>query len=200
MRNKSVDRKLLKEFKMNTESQTKPKSGVLRLLEIAREQRPLLIVALILSIVATMLQFSPFVAVYVIVAELLQNAATPSLIDYELIRQWGIYALLFLVGALVFLYAGNMYSHIAAFRILYAMRVRLSQHLAKLPMGYFNRQSTGAIKKNLELSVEKIENFIAHHIPDFVGAIALPIIMLVVMFILDWRLALAVLLLSAAGA
>jgi ATP-binding cassette subfamily B protein len=141
--------------------------------------------------VATLLQFSPFVAVYVIVAELLKNAATPSLIDYELIRQWGIYALLFLVGALVFLYAGNMCSHIAAFRTLYAMRVRLSQHLAKLPMGYFNRQSTGAIKKNLELSVEKIENFIAHHVPDFVGAITLPIVMLIVMFILDWRLALA---------
>lgn len=169
----------------------KPRSGIGRLVEIAQEQRILLLVAILLSIVATLLQFSPFVAVYVIVAELLKNAATPSSIDYNLIRQWGILALLFLAGALVFLYAGNMCSHIAAFRILYHMRVRLSQHLAKLPMGYFNRQSTGAIKKNLELSVEKIENFIAHHIPDLVGAIVLPVVMLVVMFVLDWRLALA---------
>jgi ATP-binding cassette subfamily B protein len=58
-------------------------------------------------------------------------------------------------------------------------------------MGYFNRQSTGAIKKNLELSVEKIETFIAHNIPDLVGAIVLPLVMLIVMFTLDWRLALA---------
>jgi ATP-binding cassette subfamily B protein len=169
----------------------KPKTGVARLLEIAKEHYGLLILACILSVISALLQFSPFIAVYVIVAELLKNAATPALIDYDLIWQWGIYALLLMLGALVFTYASNMSSHIAAFRTLYNMRVRLSQHLARLPLGYFNRQSTGAIKKNLELSVEKIENFIAHHIPDLVGAIVLPIVMLVVMFMLDWRLALA---------
>jgi ATP-binding cassette, subfamily B, bacterial IrtA/YbtP len=175
---------------MNSEAQVKRKTGVARLLEIAKEQRPLLILAGVLSVIATLLQFSPYVAVYFIVAELLENAGTPALIDYGYIQQWGIYALLFLVGSLVFTYAGNMSSHVAAFRTLYNMRVNLSQHLARLPMGYFNRQSTGAIKKNLEMSVEKIENFIAHQIPDFVGAIVLPVIMLVVMFVLDWRLAL----------
>jgi ATP-binding cassette subfamily B protein len=41
------------------------------------------------------------------------------------------------------------------------------------------------------MSVEKIENFIAHQIPDLVGAIVLPVLMLGVMFWLDWRLALA---------
>jgi ATP-binding cassette subfamily B protein IrtA len=169
----------------------KSKTGIARLLEIAGEQKGLLIMACFLSVISTILQFSPYVAVYVIVAELLKNAATPELINYALIQQWGIYALLLLLGALIFLYAGNMCSHIAAFRILYSMRVHLSQHLAKLPMGYFNRQSTGAIKKNLEMSVEKIENFIAHQIPDMVGAIVLPVIMLTVMFLLDWRLALA---------
>ncbi len=173
-----------------TALESKPKNGIARLLEIAGEQRLLLILAAALSVVATLLQLSPYIAVYVIVAELLENAATPALIDYSLIWHWGLYALLLLLGALVFIYAGNMCSHIAAFRILYNMRVRLSQHLARLPMGYFNRQSTGAIKKNLELSVEKIENFIAHQIPDLVGAIVLPIVMLSVMFALDWRLAL----------
>ncbi len=175
---------------MNNESVKKSKTGVARLLEVAMEQKPLLILAVVLSTISALLQFSPFIAVYFIVAELLKNAATPELIDYVYIKQWGIYALLFLLGALITLYVGNMCSHIAAFRILYNMRVSLSQHLAKLPLGYFNRQSTGAIKKNLELSVEKIENFIAHHIPDLVGAIIMPITMFVAMFVLDWRLAL----------
>lgn len=175
---------------MNNESVKKPKTGVARLLEISMEQKPLLILGVVLSVISTLLQFAPFIAVYFIVAELLKNASTPELIDYVFIKQWGIYALLFLIGAILTLYVGNMCSHIAAFRILYNMRVSLSRHLAKLPLGYFNRQSTGAIKKNLELSVEKIENFIAHHIPDLVGAIIMPLIMFVAMFVLDWRLAL----------
>ena len=97
---------------MGVNSQVKPKSGVARLLEIAREKRGLLILAAILASIATLLQFTPYVAVYFIVAELLENAATPSLIDYGYIQQWGFYALLFLVGALIFIYAGNMCSHI----------------------------------------------------------------------------------------
>ena len=173
------------------EEEPRPKSGVPRLLEIAGEQRGLLIAAVVLSALSALLQFAPFLAVYFIVAELLRNVANPEMIDYELIRAWGLYALAFLVGALLLLYSGNMLSHIAAFRILYGLRIRLSQHLARLPLGYFSRQSTGAIKKNLEISVEKIESFIAHQIPDLVGALVLPLLMLGVMFWLDWRLALA---------
>lgn len=174
----------------NENEQIKKKTGVARLLEISGEQKGLLIPAGILSVIAALLQFSPFIAVYVIVAELFRNAATPELINYELIKQWGWYALMLMVGALIFTYAGGMSSHIAAFRILYNLRIRLSRHLVRLPLGYFNRKSTGAIKKNMEISVEKIENFIAHQIPDLVGAIVLPIAMLITMFILDWRLAL----------
>lgn len=170
---------------------TKSSSGLRRLLEIAGAQRALLTTAVVFSVASTVLQFAPFLAVYAIVAELLRHVDTPGQADYALVQQWGLYALVFLVGALVCLYVGNMAAHIAAFRILYGLRVRLSQHLARLPLGYFSRESTGAIKKNVELSVEKVENFIAHQIPDLVGAIVLPVLMLGVMVWLDWRMAAA---------
>ncbi|KJF26992.1 ABC transporter ATP-binding protein [Clostridium aceticum] len=175
---------------MNNTIVTKKKTGISRLLEIAGEKRGLLVLSGILSIISTFLMFVPFVATYFIVAELLNNAANPALSNVFLIRQWGLRALLSLLGALLFLYGGLMASHIAAFRILYNLRIRLAEHLAKLPMGYHTRQSSGAIKKTLEMSVEKIEGFIAHQLPDFVGAVALPFIMLFGMFLLEWRMAL----------
>jgi len=174
---------------MKGDAVVRKKTGVSRLLEIAGEKRGLLVLSGTLSVISTGLMFFPFVAAYFIVAELLRHAAAPALIDMEMIRQWGWWALYSLLGALVFLYAGTMASHVAAFRILYNLRVRLAEHLARLPMGYHTRHSSGAIKKTLEISVEKIENFVAHQIPDMVGAVALPIIMLTIMFILDWRLA-----------
>jgi|GEM_PF-6182447 len=88
-------------------------------------------------------RYVPFVAVYFIVAELFNNVANPALSDMGKIRNWGLWALVSLVGALVFLYGGTMASHVSAFRILYSLRVRL----AGLPMGYHTRQSSGAIKK-----------------------------------------------------
>ena len=170
---------------MNNAAVVRKKTGIPRLLEIAGEKRGLLVLSGVLSVISTVLMFFPFVAAYFIVAELLQHAASPALSDMDSIRQWGLWALYALLGALLFLYAGTMASHIAAFRILYSLRVRLTEHLARLPMGYHTRQSSGTIKKLLELSVEKIENFIAHQLPDLVGAVALPVIMLTVMFILD---------------
>ena len=168
----------------------KKKNGISRLLEISGEKRGLLILSGILSIISTFLMFVPFVATYFIVQELLRNAANPTLSNMDLIRHWGIMAFLSLIGSLLFLYGSTMLSHISAFRVLYNLRIRLAEHLAKLPMGYHTRQSSGAIKKTLELSVEKIEGFIAHQLPDFVGAVALPVVMLAGMFILDWRMAL----------
>ena len=58
-----------------------------------------------------------------------------------------------------------MSSHVAAYRILYGLRIRLTEHIGRLPLGYLNGTSTGAIKKTMEQNVEKIENFIAHTIP-----------------------------------
>ncbi len=176
---------------MPTTKEKKKKAGVPRLLEISGEKRSLLILSCALSIASTLLHFIPFVAVYFIVQELLSNAAAPAGADTAIIAHWGVLALAALVLALLTQYAATMASHTAAFRILYNLRLRLAAHLAKLPMGYHTANSSGAIKKVLEFSVERIEKFIAHQISDFVSALALPVIMLGAMFALDWRLALA---------
>ena len=169
----------------------KKKTGIARLLEISGEKRGLLALSSTLSVLSTLLQFTPFVAVYFIVRELLTHAAEPTLSDTGLIRSWGLWAFAALLLAMLTHYASVMASHVAAFRILYNLRLRLAAHLARLPLGYHTANSSGAIKKVLEFSVERIEKFVAHQIADFVSALALPVVMLAAMFILDWRLALA---------
>ncbi len=169
----------------------KKKTGFGRLMEIAGEKRGLLAFSCVLSVISAALMFVPFVAIYFIVSELFANAADPAMSNMTLIQSWGVWALLSLLAALAFLYASTMMSHVSAFRILYNLRIRLARHLATLPMGYHTRQASGTIKKTLEFSVEKIEGFVAHQLPDMAGAVALPALMIAAMFALDWRLALA---------
>lgn len=106
------------------------KSEMSGLLKIAGEKKGLLIAASIFSVLSSLLQIAPFVAVYKIVEELLRNAQSPAGIDRELVVYWGVVAFLALVGALLALYVGLMCSHVAAFQILYQLRVRLAEHVA----------------------------------------------------------------------
>ena len=165
------------------------KQGLARLFEIAGQRKGLLVLAGVLSAASAACMLVPYWAVYRILTELLENAGDTGGIDAGLLVKWGWIAFLGLVGGLILLYAALMASHVAAFRILYGLRVRLSEHIGRLPLGYLNGTSTGAIKKTMEQNIEKIENFIAHTIPDMVNVVATVVLMFAIFFSLDGWLA-----------
>ncbi|GAA3404339.1 ABC transporter ATP-binding protein [Paenibacillus hodogayensis] len=177
----------------------KPKSGFARLLEIAGEKKGLLIVACVLSSVSAVCMLVPYAAVYVVLKELLEHATDPASADKGLMIRSGVIALLGLLGGFVALYAGGMASHAAAFRILYGLRVKLSEHIGGLPLGWLNGTSTGAIKKTLEQNVEKVETFVAHQLPDLVHVAVTTVVMISVMLYLNVWMGLACLVPIIAG-
>ena len=164
---------------------SKKKKGLSRLFEIAGQRKGLLILAGLLSAGSAVCMLVPYWAVYEILKELLSNGSNLSALDGTDMMRWGWIAFGGLVGGLILLYAALMSSHVAAFRILYGLRVRLSEHIGKLPLGYLNNTSTGAIKKTMDQNIEKIEGFIAHTIPDLVNVMATVAVMLVIFFSLD---------------
>lgn len=171
----------------------KRKTGLARLIEIAGTKRRLLIGAMLLAVITAIVQFVPIIAVYNILIELAEHALDPSLIDKASIWLWSYIALgaFFAFGVLTF--ASLMLSHIAAFNILYEIRMQLVQKMVRLPLGFFSRRASGELKKIMSDDVERIELFIAHHIPDIVTALLFPLILVSYMFAVDWRLAIVVL-------
>lgn len=170
------------------------KKGLSRLFEIAGEKKGLLILAGFLSALSACCMLVPYLSVYQVLDELLKNAGNVTASDSGYMIRWAWIAFIGLAAALLLLYGGLMASHVAAFRILYGLRVRLSEHIGRLPLGYLNGTSTGAIKKALEQNVEKIENFVAHTIPDLVNAATTVIVMFVIFFSLNgWMAAVCLL-------
>ena len=166
-------------------NKTEKKQGLSRLFEIAGQKKGLLLLAGLLSAGSAVCMLVPYWAVYEILKELLTHGGNPAASDGAAMMRWGWIALGGLAGGLVLLYAALMSSHVAAFRILYGLRVRLSEHIGRLPLGFLNNTSTGAIKKTMDQNIEKIEGFIAHTIPDLVNVMATVVVMLVIFFSLD---------------
>ena len=57
-----------------------------------------------------------------------------SLVDGAMMTRWGWIAFAGLIAGLLLLYAAIICSHVAAFRILYGMRMGLARHIGKLPL------------------------------------------------------------------
>lgn len=169
------------------------KRGIGRLIQIADTRRWWLVTAMVLSICSTIAQFIPYVSIYKILTELAAHAADISLIDSELIWRWIYIACGAVVVYGLLLFVGIMCSHIAAFNILYELRMALARKLVRLPMGFFTRKTSGEIKKVMSEDVERIELFVAHHIPDITNAVVFPVLLLGYLFYSDWRLALVAL-------
>lgn len=175
------------------ESTPRRKTGLARLIEIADAKKWWLFASMALAVIATLAQFVPMVAVYMIISELADHAADLAQVDRGLLYRLG-FVSLGSVGAFgVLLYVAMMLSHIAAFNILYEIRVKIAEKLARLSMSYFTRKASGEIKKVMSEDVERIELFIAHHIPDITCAVVFPIVVIGYLVYMDWRLAIAAL-------
>lgn len=169
----------------------KPQKGLNRLLELAGEKKTLMVCSAVLSTVSVFLLLVPYLSIYCVLAELLRHADDIAAVDAAYVITWAVWGVVGLLLGYLFMYVGGMCSHIAAFRILYGIRVKLADHIGSLPLGYFNKNATGKIKKVVELDVERIELFIAHQLPDLINTAVMLVVIIVAMFSLDVWLALA---------
>ena len=83
-------------------------------------------------------------------------------------------------------------SHQWSYRVLFNIRVTLADKWSRLHLGYFNRNSVGELKKIIHEDVEALEQGLAHAVPDLVSALTVPLFTAVLMFCIDWRMALSV--------
>ncbi|MEM7326549.1 MAG: ABC transporter ATP-binding protein [Actinomycetota bacterium] len=81
-------------------------------------------------------------------------------------------------------------SHLGAFRLEQILRTELTDHLARVPLGYVVTAGSGALKKIVLDDVRALHAFVADGTPLFARAIGAPVLGIIVMFVLDWRLAL----------
>ncbi len=167
------------------------KTGITRLLEIAGAKKGLLVLSCILAVLSTLASFIPFMCIYFIIQELLKHGADLTRINRGLVIGYGWWAMLGMVASFLLLYASTICSHIAAFKILYLLKLAFTKHLASLPLGFHTANSTGKLRKMLDENIEKIEGFLAHQLPDLAGAMTAPLVMVIILLAFDWRMGLA---------
>ena len=148
-----------------------------RLLEYAGGHKWLSVLGCGLSGVSAAVGIFPFVFVWYAARGIL----TPGGGVPAGLARYGWYALAAALLSAAIYFAGLMCTHLAAFRVATNMRKAAAAHLIDLPLGYFNANLTGRLRKQIDDNAALTETLLAHTIPDAVG----------LLFVFDWRMGLA---------
>ena len=152
------------------------------------KKKILLPLALILSGISTALNILPFVLVWYIVRDILSS---PQSIENLNVSSYAWLAFASAIGGLVIYFAGLMCSHLAAFRVEVGMQKVGMEKILSMPLGFFDNYSSGKIRKIVNDGAGTTHNFLAHQLPDMAGSIVSPIILVTLIFVIDWRMGLA---------
>lgn len=93
----------------------------------------------------------------------------------------------------IFYYFTVKIAHEKAYSKLVELRLNIINHLKKLNLGFFKEHSTGELTNIIQHDVEQVEVYLAHGLPEIMSAVVIPVIVLISMFTIDYRLAFAML-------
>ena len=160
-------------------------SPVARIWQLGEKEHGRLITAVVLAVVGSVCGMVPYFAAAKIITLLL--AGQTEISAYTI---WLVTALCgFWLRTL--LYNGALsISHKATYNILKTIRQMLVAKLPKLPLGTVLDTSSGKFKQTIVDQVEGMETTLAHLFPEMTANIAAPVLTIIYLFVLDWRLAL----------
>ena len=95
------------------------------------------------------------------------------------------------LGRVVFHALSTATSHRATFAVLGEIRKKCMEKLTRMPLGTVLEQSSGALKNTLIERIDSIETTLAHIVPEFTANLLIPVIILIYIFVVDWRMGLA---------
>lgn len=163
--------------------------GTLKKLQhYAGNRKRLLPVAMVMSALSSLAGMLPFFLIWLIVRELF-NAGGLVLSAQVVTYAW--WAAGSAVISVLLYFAALMCSHLAAFRVETNLRREAMQKVIRMPLGFFDGNTSGRIRKIIDDNASITHGFMAHQMPDLAATILIPIVAAVLIFAFDWRLGIA---------
>ena len=172
----------MKKEKVKRES---PYKGIFRFTSAKKQQ---LTFSVILSVLSSIFGIVPYIAV----AVLLQFA-----LESKLTMEWAVLLpVIALCGFFLkhWLYAkSTLCSHKVAYEIIKNIRVTVMRKMSRVSMGTVQSKSSGEFKQLIMDDADRLEVPIAHAIPEMIASTLVPVLVILYLLLIDWRMALAAL-------
>lgn len=164
----------------------KEPGAIRQLFAFVGERNSKMRISILLAVLGEMFGIVPFLMVALLADELYRGTATIQRVLFFS----GIAAICQLIKMLL-TWRSSLMSHRISFTILKNIREAITDRMAKVPMGVMLETPTGTFKNLIVDNVAKLEDSMAHFMPELPSNIAAPLCSILLIFILDWRMGLA---------
>ena len=164
----------------------KEQGAIRQLFAFVGERNSKMRISILLAVLGEMFGIVPFLMVALLADELYRGTATIQRVLFFS----GIAAICQLIKMLL-TWRSSLMSHKISFTILKNIREAITDRMAKVPMGVMLETPTGTFKNLIVDNVAKLEDSMAHFMPELPSNIAAPLCSILLIFILDWRMGLA---------
>lgn len=164
----------------------KEPGAIRQLFAFVGERNSKMRISILLAVLGEMFGIVPFLMVSLLADELYRGTATIQRVLFFS----GIAAICQLIKMLL-TWRSSLMSHKISFTILKNIREAITDRMAKVPMGVMLETPTGTFKNLIVDNVAKLEDSMAHFMPELPSNIAAPLCSILLIFILDWRMGLA---------
>lgn len=164
----------------------KEPGAIRQLFAFVGERNSKMCISILLAVLGEMFGIVPFLMVALLADELYRGTATIQRVLFFS----GIAAICQLIKMLL-TWRSSLMSHKISFTILKNIREAITDRMAKVPMGVMLETPTGTFKNLIVDNVAKLEDSMAHFMPELPSNIAAPLCSILLIFILDWRMGLA---------
>lgn len=152
------------------------------------KRKVLLPAAMLLSALSALAGMLPYILIWLIVRELLEHGKITSSGNVVTYAWW---AAGMAVASIVLYFAALMSSHLAAFRVESNLRKEAMRQIVRMPLGFFDINTSGRIRKIIDDNAGVTHSFLAHQLPDLAATFLVPLVAAILIFVFDWILGLA---------
>ena len=152
------------------------------------KRKVLLPAAMLLSALSALAGMLPYILIWLIVRELLEHGEITSSGNVVTYAWW---AAGMAVASIVLYFAALMSSHLAAFRVESNLRKEAMRQIVRMPLGFFDINTSGRIRKIIDDNAGVTHSFLAHQVPDLAATFLVPLVAAILIFVFDWILGLA---------
>lgn len=159
-----------------------------KMFSYAGNYHKLTILGCILAGLSTIFSMLPFVCIWFVIRDLVHGLSRGDVTLAAGSSHYAWMALLFSVLSIFLYFLALIFSHLAAFRTATNMRKKAVHHIVELPLGYFSQNASGRLRKVIDDNAGLTEGFLAHQLPDLTGAVVMPVAVIILIFVFDWRM------------